>query len=67
MKLRLRAILYALYFGILPYWCYEKKRHYNCSYWHHLVINVRYAWRWITFKEKEKDIEFEIKTNGKKA
>lgn len=61
--MRMRAIFCALYFGILPYWCYEKTRHYQCSYWQHLMINLKYAWRWLSFTETAKDIEFEKRTN----
>lgn len=62
--IRTRAILKALYFGIMPYWVYENVRHYECSYWQHLVINIKYAWRWITYSEDESDREFELKTNN---
>jgi hypothetical protein len=61
--MRPKAILKALYHGILPYWFYEKERHYGCSYWQHLWINIQYAFRWATFREYESDIEFE-KTNN---
>lgn len=64
--MRLEAIYKAFYYGLLPYWCYEKERHYSCSYFQHLIINVKYAWRWITFNEDQSDIEFEINTNKQK-
>jgi hypothetical protein len=67
--IRIRAILKALYFGLMPYWVYEKVRHYECSYFRHLVINIRYAFRWVTYSEDESDRQFELKTNnnGKEA
>lgn len=64
MKVRAKAILFSIKYGLLPYWCYEKKCHYYCSYLEHLVINIKYAWRWITFNEYQGDIEFEQKTNN---
>ena len=69
MMTRIRAILKALFYGIMPYWTYESVRHYECSYFTHLVINIRYAWRWITYSEDESDRDFELKTNnnGKEA
>ncbi|MGN6416161.1 MAG: hypothetical protein ACTHMC_01625 [Pseudobacter sp.] len=62
--IRIKAILYALYFGIMPYWMYEKERHYRCSWYAHLVINLQYAYRWITFRETHSDRKFERKTNN---
>lgn len=64
--MRKKAIYKALYHGILPYWCYEDVKHYDCSYWQHFIINLKYAWRWVTFKEDESDVEFERHTNGSK-
>lgn len=61
--MRIKAIYCALKFGILPYWCYEQKRHYKCSYIQHLLINTKYAFRWFTFRESENDIQFEKETN----
>jgi hypothetical protein len=61
--MRLKAIYKALYHGILPYWCYEDVKHYDCSYWQHLWINIQYAFRWATFREYQSDVEFE-KTNN---
>jgi hypothetical protein len=62
--MRLRAIWCCLKFGLLPWWAYEKQRHYNCSYWQHLQINAGYAWRWLTFQEDEEDRAFERDTNA---
>jgi len=60
---RLRAIFYCLKFGLLPWWAYEKARHYECSYWQHLLINAEYAWVWLTFREDASDRAFEAETN----
>lgn len=63
MKQRLKAIACCLKFGLLPWWAYEKAPHYNCSYWQHLLINMGYASRWLTFQEDETDRQFEDETN----
>lgn len=63
-RIRIKAILNCLYFGLLPWWVYERNRHYDCSYIRHLAINIQYAWRWITFQENESDREFELKVNN---
>jgi hypothetical protein len=60
---RLKAILNCLRFGVLPWWAYEKKRHYDCSYFEHLLINIRYAWRWVTYQDDESDRDFESEVN----
>lgn len=62
--MRLKAIYYSIKHGLLPYWMYEKKKHYNCSYLSHLWINIKYAWRWITFREYQSDIDFEKHINS---
>jgi hypothetical protein len=62
--MRLKAIWCCVKFGLLPWWCYEKQRHYDCSYWQHLAINAAYAWRWLIFQEDESDREFERTING---
>lgn len=63
--MRIRAIFYALKFGILPYWLYEENKHYRCSYLQHLIINLKYALRWLSFQEDDSDWKFEIETNEK--
>lgn len=60
---RIRAILNCFFFGIMPWWVYEKNRHYQCSYLQHLCINIQYAWRWITYREDESDRDFEAEVN----
>jgi len=61
--MRARAIFFCLLYGLLPWWAYERERHYQCSWWEHLKINAAYAWRWLTFQEDESDREFERSTN----
>lgn len=61
--MRLKAIFKAFYYGVLPYWAYERVKHYDCSYFTHFLINVKYAFRWLTFTEDESDIEFEKTIN----
>lgn len=39
-------------FGFLHYWCYEKQKHYKCSYFKHLLINLNYAMWLIRNKNK---------------
>jgi hypothetical protein len=63
--MRIRAIYKCVVHGLLPYWMYEKQKHYTCSYLEHLAINIKYAWRWATFSETESDINFEKTTNIK--
>lgn len=63
MRLRLRAIYKAIYHGLMPYWAYEQEKHYKGSYFNHMRINIKYAFRWATFREFESDIEFEKQTN----
>lgn len=52
--LRLKALFDCLWFGLLPYWVYESKCHYEgTSYFEHMMINVRVARKWLTFSETE--------------
>lgn len=62
-KIRVKAICFAIYHGFLPTWCYEKTPHHNTTYLKHLFINLKYAFRWLTFNEHPTDIEFERETN----
>lgn len=61
---RVTAIAYSLLYGLFPYWVYERKCHYDCTYLQHLVINLKYSWRWLSFQEYESDVEFEKITNN---
>lgn len=62
-RVRLKAIWYCIYFSVLPWWMYEKEKHYRCSYLYHLWINLSMIIRWITFTETDNDIEFEKTVN----
>ena len=61
--MRARAIFCCLYFSIVPWWIYEKKKHYERSYLLHLKLNLETAWGWAFFKEKPSWIEFEKEIN----
>lgn len=63
--MRARAILYALSYGIRPWWMYERVSHYApMTYRQHLLMNLRLAWRWLTRQETRDDVLFEIQVNG---
>ena len=61
--MKLRAIFCCTYFSIAPWWIYEKKKHYERTYWKHLKLNWEQAMIWLTGKETEDDIEFEKEIN----
>jgi hypothetical protein len=61
---RRRAIYCALKYGLLPSRFYEKERHYACSYWAHLWMNLGVALRWLTGFETTDDIDFELEANA---
>ena len=61
--LRLRAIWCCLYFSIVPWWVYEKYRHYQSSYLRHLRLNLETAWLWLTFRESPTWVDFEKEVN----
>lgn len=62
--MRVKIVLQAIKHGVLPWWMYEKQKHYDCTYLQHLWINIRYAWRWATFNELQTDIDFENNGNN---
>jgi hypothetical protein len=62
--LRLRAIGFALFYGLAPSRLYEDERHYDCSYLQHLGINLALAGRWLTFRETWEDVAFEWAVNS---
>lgn len=63
--MRARAIFCALLYGLLPSRCYEAIPHYDCGYWAHLGVNLRYAARWATWREDEGDRAFERSVNAR--
>lgn len=62
--MRAKAIYHCLKYGLLPWWMYEDKKHYDFGYWQHLWINLCYAFKWATFRETESDIIFEKEVNN---
>ena len=64
--MRGRAIVCALWFGVLPWWVYERRCHHpGEGYLAHLVRNVAYALLWATWREDDGDRAFELLTNGR--
>ena len=47
----------------MPWWVYEKKKHYTRSYWRHLKLNLETAVLWLLFKEKSSWVDFEKEVN----
>jgi hypothetical protein len=64
--MRTKAILNALWYGIMPSWVYEDSPHYapDWGYRQHLQANLCVAWRWLTWREDEDDREFERLVNA---
>lgn len=65
--IRRRAIFSAFVYGLAPWWLHEEKPHYDGGYLAHLLLNVRYGLRWLTHRETEEDLAFEIDVNGAEA
>jgi len=61
--MKLRAIFCCFYFGIVPWWIYQKKCHYGRGYWNHLKLNFQQIKIWITDKYTKEDIDFEKEVN----
>jgi hypothetical protein len=56
---RLREVGKGLFYGLAPWWLYERECHYaGWSYREHLAENLRLAWRWATWRETKGDREF---------
>lgn len=63
--MRIRAIICALWYGVLPWQLYERECHYRgMTYGEHLLLNLRLAVTWATWSETEDDREFERTVNG---
>lgn len=61
---RLRAIYYALSYGLRPHWLYEDTPHYApMTYGEHLRLNLAYALRWLTWRDTDEDRRFEKEKN----
>jgi hypothetical protein len=67
--LRMRAIWFALKYGVLPRWLYESECHYEAEgasgFFAHLRLNLCLAWRWATFSESADDVAFEREVNDR--
>ena len=62
---RIRAIWYCLFFGLLPWWVYEKECHYKgMTYRRHRWLNLALAARWVRNEQTPEDIEFEREANN---
>ena len=62
--MRLKAIFCCLYFGITPWWVYQKACHYEgMSYWNHLILNMEQVRIWLTGEYSFGDLRFETVTN----
>lgn len=63
--MRTRAVACALWFGLLPWWLYERRCHYlGMTYGAHLWLNLRYGLAWATWRETAGDVLFEWDVNG---
>lgn len=59
-----KAILCALWYGILPWCLYERECHYEgWTYRQHLCHNLRYAWGWLTYDITPNYIRHELTIN----
>jgi hypothetical protein len=65
MTTRSRALLCCLWFGLIPWQIYERKRHYDGGYLGHLWLNIGYAFRWMTCREGAIDVLFEWRVNAR--
>lgn len=64
-QVRLHAIWCCIYYGVLPWWLYEDEPHFApMGYWSHLWMNIETAYRWMTWRENDEDIRFELDVNS---
>ena len=61
--MRARAIFCCIYFSLMPWWIYEKKKHYRRTYWKHIKLNFGQIRLWILKQETQEDIDFEREIN----
>ena len=47
----------------MPWWTYEKKKHYRRTYWKHLKLNFSHIKVWLLKQETQEDIDFEEEIN----
>jgi hypothetical protein len=70
-RMRRRAVFCCLYFGILPWWIYERTCHYGprddgsrgLGYLRHLTINLRRAVLWACGSPSDHEVDFELRVN----
>lgn len=63
--MKCRAIFCCLYFGLMPWWIYERHHpHYEYGYFSHLCLNLTQVLIWLRNQQQFADIRFEIQTNG---
>ena len=61
--MRIRAIFCCFYFSLMPWWIYEKKKHYDTHYLKHIKLNLSQIKVWLLKQETQEDIDFERETN----
>ena len=64
LRRRLASVWYCLWYGVRPWWMYERVKHHRGSYWDHLTANLAYAWRWVTWRDQTADRAYEAEVNG---
>ena len=47
----------------MPWWIYEKKKHYDTHYLKHIKLNLSQIKVWLLKQETQEDIDFERETN----
>lgn len=47
----------------MPWWIYEKKKHYATNYLKHMKLNLSQIKVWLLKQETQEDLDFEIETN----
>ena len=61
---RIRAIFCCLYFSILPWWIYEKNKHYDSTYFRHIKLNFEQIKVLLLKQETNEDLDFEKEVNS---
>jgi hypothetical protein len=64
IKRRIQAIWFCFWYGIRPWWMYEKTKHHRGTYFDHLIANINYAKSWIRNKDDASDRGYESVVNG---
>jgi len=47
----------------MPWWIYEKKKHYRKTYWKHIKLNFAQIKTWLLREETQEDMDFEKEVN----